>query len=83
MDKRNNSRPAKKKPATTSQKPKQQDALVEMPMSFARELIKQIVYNPKNSSSQKSYTYSLYTKENILKWLQSPSSNETSLPCTR
>ncbi|MBR2388891.1 MAG: hypothetical protein IKB02_09030 [Clostridia bacterium] len=79
MDKRNNSRPAKKKPATTSQKPKQQDALVEMPMSFARELIKQIVYNPKNSSSQKSYTYSLYTKENILKWLQSPSSNETSL----
>lgn len=52
---------------------------VEMPMYFARELIKQIVYNPQNSSSRKSYSYSLYTKENIIKWLQSPQANEKSL----
>ena len=35
--------------------------LMEMPASFARELIKQITNNPKNSSSKKNYTYSLYS----------------------
>ena len=49
--------------------------LMEIPVSFARELIRQLTYNPKNSSSKKSYTYSVYTKENILKWLQAPSSS--------
>lgn len=55
--------------------------LVEMPASFAKELIRQLTYNPKNSSSRKTYTYSIYTKENILKWLQSPaeSTNEKNL----
>lgn len=53
--------------------------VVQMPMSFARSLIRQIVYNPKNTTSQKSYSYSLYTKENILKWIQSPISNEKNL----
>ena len=55
--------------------------LMEMPASFARELIKQITNNPKNSSSKKNYTYSLYSRENIIKWLQSPSqsSSEQSL----
>lgn len=59
--------------------PINQNEIVEMPMYFARELIKQIVYNPQNSSSRKTYTYSLYTKENIIKWMQSPQSNEKSL----
>lgn len=54
---------------------------MEMPLGFARELIRQLTYNPRVSSSKKSYTYSVYSKENILKWLQSPSSatNEKSL----
>lgn len=58
-----------------------QENTVNMPMSFARELLRQITYNPRNSSSKKSYSYSIYTKENILQWLQSPSttSNEKSL----
>ncbi len=66
---------------TVNQKKKTERSteIVEMPMYFARELIKQIVYNPQNSSSRKTYSYSLYTKENIIKWLQSPQSNEKSL----
>ena len=55
--------------------------MVEMPLSFARELLRQLTYNPRVSSSKKSYTYSLYTKENIIKWLQSPATatNEKNL----
>lgn len=54
---------------------------VEMPLYFAKALMRQLTYDPKNSSSKKSRSYSIYTKENILKWLQSPtsSSNEKSL----
>ncbi len=77
MGKSNNKNKPKKKVIPNDNE--NNDALVEMPMSFARELIKQIVYNPKNSSAQKTYSYSIYTKENILKWLQSPSSNEKNL----
>ncbi len=64
-----------------SKKPQSEQRFVEMPIEFARELIKQLTYNPRNSSSKKNYTYSVYTRENILKWLQSPSSssNEKSL----
>lgn len=60
---------------------KQNNNLVEMPLSFARELLRQLTYNPRNTSSKKTYSYSVYTKENILKWLQSPSSttNEKNL----
>lgn len=55
--------------------------VVEVPSVFARELLRQLTYNPRVSSSKKSYTYSIYTKENILQWLQSPSSasNEKNL----
>ncbi len=62
-------------------KQKQRANSVEMPLGFARELLRQITYNPRVSSSKKSYTYSLYTKENIIKWLQSPatSTNEKNL----
>lgn len=62
-------------------KPQRDERFVEMPVEFARELMRQVTYNPRNSSSKKSYSYSVYTKENILKWLQSPSttSNEKSL----
>lgn len=46
---------------------------------FAKELIKQTVYNPKNSSAKKSYAFSKYTKEQIIGWLKSPSASEKSL----
>ena len=60
---------------------KSRASTVEMPLAFARELLRQLTYNPRVSSSKKSYTYSLYTKENIIKWLQSPatSTNEKNL----
>lgn len=58
---------------------KSNEETVFMPATFARELIRQIVYNPQNTSSQKSYNYSIYTKENILRWLQNPLTNEKSL----
>lgn len=48
-------------------------------LAFARELLKQIVYNPQKSSLRNSYNYSNYTKENIIKWLQSPANNEKNL----
>lgn len=51
----------------------QREPTMEMPVSFARELMRQVTYNPRNSSSKKSYSYSIYTKENILQWLQTPS----------
>lgn len=52
---------------------------ISMPASFARSLMKQIVYNPKNTLGFKRNTYSLQTKEDILEWLKSPSSSEQSL----
>lgn len=66
---------------TKSVKPQRERNTVEMPLGFAKELLRQLTYNPRVSSSKKSYTYSVYSKENILKWLQSPSSssNEKSL----
>lgn len=54
-------------------------SLVSMPIEFVRQLIKQVLYDPKNTSGQKTYSYSLYSKENILSWLQSPSTNEKNL----
>ena len=58
-----------------------QQQMVEMPLYFAKALMRQLTYNPQNASSKKSRSYSVYTKENILKWLQAPtsSSNEKSL----
>lgn len=58
-----------------------EERLVEMPLWFAKSLMRQITNNPRNASSKKSYTYSIYSKENILKWLQSPSTttNEKNL----
>ena len=52
---------------------------VSMPATFARELMKHMLFNPKNSSTKNQYTYSSYTKENIIRWLQAPSSNEKNL----
>lgn len=46
---------------------------------FARELTRLTTHNPNNSSSKKSYSYSIYTKENILQWLQSPATSEKNL----
>lgn len=55
------------------------DQLVSMPAFFAKELLKQIIYNPKSSTVRNSYSFSIYTKENIIKWLQSPVTNEKNL----
>ena len=68
-------------PAWAAQIEQQQGNTMEIPVEFARELLKQAIYNPKVSTSKKPYTYSLYTKENIVNWLQAPSSssNEKSL----
>lgn len=75
----NRNRPAA--PARSWNNPIPRDGVMEMPIQFARELLRQATYNPRNSSSKKSYSYSNYTKENIISWLQSPSSssNEKSL----
>lgn len=56
-------------------------AVVEMPMAFVKALMRQVTYNPQNATSKKSRSYSVYTKENIIRWLQSPTStsNEKSL----
>ena len=51
-----------------------------MPASFARELVKQVLYNPQRSASaSSSRNYSVYTKEDIYGWLQAPTSNEQNL----
>ena len=39
---------------------------------FARQLAKQNLFDPQNANRRKTGTYSLYTKENIMSWLQSP-----------
>lgn len=61
--------------------PRKRTDTIELPVGFARELLRQLTYNPRVASSKKTYNYSIYTKENIIKWLQSPSSssNEKSL----
>ena len=56
-----------------------QGQYVVMPTYFARELLRQQTYNPRVSSSKKSYTYSVIDKSSILQWLQAPSSNEKNL----
>lgn len=49
-------------------------------MQFVRSLIRQMTYNTRNSSSaNKTRNYSAYKREDIIKWLQSPTSNEKSL----
>lgn len=60
---------------------KKPDQMVTMPLYFAKQLMRQLTYNPQNASSKKSRSFSVYTKENILKWLQAPTSatNEKSL----
>lgn len=57
------------------------ERIVEMPLWFAKTLMRQITYDPQNATAKKSRSYSVYTKENIIKWLQSPTStsNEKSL----
>ena len=57
------------------------EQMVEMPLWFAKTLMRQITYDPQNATAKKSRSYSVYTKENLIKWLQSPTStsNEKSL----
>lgn len=49
------------------------------PMDFVRELVKQIIYNPKKRTAGNSYNYSNYSKENLNSWLQTPAANEVNL----
>ncbi len=51
----------------------------ELLQLFSRELMRIKTYNPNVTSSKKTYSYGGYTKENVLKWLQSPSASEKSL----
>lgn len=52
---------------------------VSMPIEFARAMIKQLVFNPKKNQTANTYSFAKYTRENIVKWLQTPSSNEINL----
>lgn len=74
---RNNNRPNNR----NNRNRNNQQRMVEMPLYFAKALMRQTTFNPQNASSKKSRSYSVYSKENILKWLQSPTStsNEKSL----
>lgn len=71
--------PLPKTPRAMNQAPANGRKIVEVPIEFYRQLVKQIIYDPANTSGQATYSYGLYTKENILSWLQSPSSSEKSL----
>lgn len=51
----------------------------DMPLSFAKTLLNQRLNNPNKNSSSKSLTYSIYTKDNILSWLQNPKNNEKNI----
>lgn len=51
----------------------------DMPLSFAKTLLNQRLNNPNKSSSTKSLNYSIYTKDNILSWLQNPKNNEKNI----
>lgn len=51
---------------------------VTIPLAFAKDLLKQKTFDP-SKSNNKNVTYSNYTKENIVKWLQNPTSNEENL----
>lgn len=53
--------------------------LDNMPISFAKMLLNQRLSNPNKNSSSKSLNYSVYTKDNILSWLQSPKNNEKNI----
>lgn len=66
------------KPQQNTQ-PKLGVPMVSMPESFAKAMLKQILYNPRNATGAKTTSYSLQDKDDILSWLQSPSSNEKSL----
>lgn len=71
----------KNKPYTNHYVKKEQNNFdnASIPLSFAKELMKRLVYNPQKSSSKTSYSFSTYSKEDIIKWLQKPSNNEKSL----
>ncbi len=48
---------------------------IKLPARYARELMRQMTYNTANAGKNKSYTFTQYDKEDIIKWLQSPSSS--------
>jgi len=48
-------------------------------LSFAKELLKQMVFNPKATAAGASQTFARYSKEQIITWLQSPAANEKNL----
>lgn len=50
------------------------EPFIQMPASFARELMRQATYDPNKSGSKKNHSYPLKYKEDVLSWLQNPSS---------
>ena len=50
------------------------EPFIQMPASFARELMRQATYYPNKSGSKKNHSYPLKYKEDVLSWLQNPSS---------
>ena len=48
------------------------EPFIQMPASFARELMRQATYDPNKSGSKKNHSYPLKYKEDVLSWLQNP-----------
>ena len=62
-----------KKPNTPLDIDQKAKAEFEKALKFAKEVARQNLYNPKNSTSRKTSTFSTITKENLFKYLKSPS----------
>lgn len=60
-------------------KPSKTDEKIEMPMFFARELMKQLLYNTSKSTPRTSQTFSKYTKSDLFKYLKNPTQYEKEL----
>ena len=54
------------------------ETYISLPMSFTKGLLKQVIYNPAGAQRE-SRQYSVYERESILQWLQSPTSSEKNL----
>lgn len=54
-------------------------SLSGMPISFAKSLLQQMVANPNKNTTSKNLSYSIYTKSNIISWLQNPKNNEKNI----
>ena len=51
----------------------------KMRLAFARELARQVLFNPAGQSRENSTSFTKYTREQITNWLQNPAVNEKNL----